>query len=218
MAYGKSGTSGPKFSIDKISYLPIHTKLPNSEKISLHHYQQSTDEASIHEILKIICNDEGNSYPFTDMSTLELFRSYYTTHDTFVAKINNVPVGAFYVKPNFPGRSGHICNGGFIVHPEHRGKRIATFLAYCFRFIARDLGYEASFFNLVYKSNEASVKLWRRFGFVEIGVVPKAGKLRGSDGKDFYSDAIQMYCDFDQHDFEGQIVPDWLNSKYSKFG
>jgi len=215
MAYGKSGSSGPRFVDSAISYMPIHAQLPN-DKISLHLYNQETDEPHLHEILKIICNDEGNSYPFTDMSTLDLFRSYYTTHDTFVAKIDGKPVGAFYVKPNFPGRSGHI--GGFIVHPDARGKRIATFLGYCFRFLARDLGYEASFFNLVYASNVASVKLWRRFGFTEVGVIPKAGKLRGSDGKDFYSDAIQMHCDFSEHDYEGQEIPDWESSKYSKCG
>merc|ERR1711976_236269 len=208
MAYGKSGSSGPRFLNSSISYLPIHANLKNS-KITLDLYNQESDENDLQRILQIICNDEGNSYPFYDMSTLELFRSYYTTHDSFVAKIDDKVVGAFYVKPNFPGRSGHICNGGFIVDPDFRGQRIATFLAYCFRFLARDLGYEASFFNLVYESNTASVKLWRRFGFTEIGVIPKAGKLKGKDGKEFYSDAIQMNCDFETHDYEGQKIPDW---------
>ena len=100
MAYGKSGSSGPRLPISAISYLPIYAQLPN-DKVSLHPYNQETDEPYLHEILKIICNDEGNSYPFTDMSTLDLFRSYYTTHDTFVAKIDGKAVGAFYVKPNF---------------------------------------------------------------------------------------------------------------------
>merc|ERR1712110_502555 len=141
MAYGKGGAGGAKFCKDLIPYLPIHAKLNKNDEITLDLFNQSTDEPSVHRILKIICNDEGNSYPFLDMSTIEQFRGYYTTHDTFVAKINGEVVGAFYVKPNFPGRSDHICNGGFIVAPEHRGKRVATFLAYHFRFLARDLGY-----------------------------------------------------------------------------
>ena len=37
-------------------------------------------------------------------------------------------VGSFYVKPNYPDRCAHICNGGFLVSKESRGKGIGKFL------------------------------------------------------------------------------------------
>ncbi|KAL9049445.1 MAG: hypothetical protein Q9162_007212 [Coniocarpon cinnabarinum] len=30
-------------------------------------------------------------------------------------------IGTFYVKPNYPGRSSHVCNAGFLVAPPFRG-------------------------------------------------------------------------------------------------
>jgi RimJ/RimL family protein N-acetyltransferase len=56
-------------------------------------------------------------------------------------------------------------------------------------------------FNLVFESNVASIKLWRRLGFKESGRVPKAGRLRGqgTQGADNegYVDAIQFFWDFE---------------------
>lgn len=34
----------------------------------------------------------------------------------------------------------------------------------------------------VFRSNEASLGLWRSLGFTELAVVPKAGRLKGIDG------------------------------------
>jgi ribosomal protein S18 acetylase RimI-like enzyme len=36
--------------------------------------------------------------------------------------------------------------------------------------LAKELDYVASFFNLVYENNPASVNLWRSLGFKEIGL------------------------------------------------
>ncbi|KAH8828240.1 hypothetical protein DL96DRAFT_1602382 [Flagelloscypha sp. PMI_526] len=66
--------------------------------------------------------------------------------------------GFFYVKPNYPGRSSHICNAGFVTVPEHRGKGIGTILANSFVYYAPKLGYKGSVFNLVYVNNVASVR------------------------------------------------------------
>ena len=58
------------------------------------------------------------------------------SHDAFVCKsldnktihggkkiikiLNILYFKGFYIKPNFPGRSSHYCNGGFIVDEEQR--------------------------------------------------------------------------------------------------
>lgn len=43
---------------------------------------------------------------------------------------------------------------------------------------ARTLGYRASIFNLVYVTNEASVRLWDGLGFQRVGRIPDAGRVR----------------------------------------
>lgn len=57
--------------------------------------------------------------------------------------------GAFYIKPNFPGRCSHVCNGGFITDPRRRRRGVARLMGHAFLRFAKDLGYKASYFNLV---------------------------------------------------------------------
>ena len=62
------------------------------------------DEAQIHDIMRYIVNEEGNSYPQEDLSNIEDFRAYYLTHEVFVCRdpSSGLVLGCFYVKPNFP--------------------------------------------------------------------------------------------------------------------
>ena len=46
---------------------------------------------------------------------------------------------------------------------------------------ARDLGYQSAYFNLVFQSNEASVRLWESLGFQRVAVLEAAAKLEGLD-------------------------------------
>eukprot|EP00903_Cladosiphon_okamuranus_P022442 g20642.t2 len=67
-------------------------------------------------------------------------------------------------------------------------------MGHAFLRFAKDLGYKASYFNLVFRSNEASLRLWRGLGFAELAVVPKAGRLKGIEG---LVDAIQFHYDLE---------------------
>lgn len=40
----------------------------------------------------------------------------------------SVFLGSFYVKPNYPGRSSHVCNAGFLVAEGARGKGVGGVL------------------------------------------------------------------------------------------
>ena len=81
------------------------------------------------------------------------------------------------------------------MNAEFRKQGFAMLLANYFKYFARDLGYKLSFFNLVFVSNVASVKLWEKAeGFQVSGRVPKAGRLKGHDN---LVDALQIYCDFE---------------------
>ncbi|KAF8930506.1 hypothetical protein BGZ58_008200 [Dissophora ornata] len=161
--------------------------------------------------------ERGDTYPQEFTLDTTQFNNYFFSADTFVLLKGHHKqatdletrkeakdweqdlLGYFYIKPNYP-----ICNGGFIVNPIHRGLGIGSILGKSFLRMVPVIGYKASMFNLVFESNVASIKLWRRLGFKEIGRVPKAGRLRGQgrDGNEGYVDAIQFYWDF-----ETMVVP-----------
>jgi len=104
---------------------------------------------------------------------------------------------AYYIKPNYPGRSSHLCNGGFMVPSATRGLGLGRIAARSFMFYAPACGYRGSVFNLVYVNNEASVKLWEKLGFRNVGRIPEAGRLRRKDGEgDEYVDAWIVHGDF----------------------
>lgn len=108
--------------------------------------------------------------------------------------------GFYYIKPNYPGRSSHICNGGFLVPTASRGMRLGFLLAQSFLHYAPALGYRASVFNLVYDTNRASVRIWEKLGFQFVGRIPQAGRLRvpGPDGRpsEAFVDAHVVYKEF----------------------
>ncbi|KAJ7782716.1 hypothetical protein B0H16DRAFT_1494064 [Mycena metata] len=166
--------------------------------------------------------DDGMTYPQETLA-LDAFEAYFFSGDVFLAIFSSGGVGGpegtetnlsleearqqrtweecvagyYYVKPNYPGRSSHICNGGFVVPPIHRGKGSGSALAKSYVHYAPKLGYRASVFNLVYANNAASVKLWEGLNFKKAGLIPKAGRLRRKDGNgEEYVDAWVFYRSF----------------------
>ncbi|KAI7828862.1 hypothetical protein BC939DRAFT_443134 [Gamsiella multidivaricata] len=207
------------------------SELPN---LSTQSYTLSAaTHPSLVEAMQQVFNHEverGDTYPQESVLDDSQFENYFFSGDAFVLLKGRYQqataigtrsgadqwqtdlLGFFYVKPNFPGRCSHICNGGFIVNPIHRGLGIGSILGKAFLRVVPVIGYKASMFNLVFVSNVASIKLWRRLGFQEIGRIPKAGRLRGQGGhsklgngggaedkndNEGFVDAIQFYWDFD---------------------
>ncbi|KAJ3763559.1 hypothetical protein EV360DRAFT_33328 [Lentinula raphanica] len=116
-------------------------------------------------------------------------------------------IGCYYVKPNYPGRSSHICNAGFLVPPIRRKGGFGSILAKSYLHYAPKLGYRASVFNLVYVNNDASMRLWERLGFTKVGRIPQAGRLRRKDGKgEEYVDALVVYKSFIDEEQEPNAV------------
>ncbi|KZO97328.1 acyl-CoA N-acyltransferase [Calocera viscosa TUFC12733] len=155
--------------------------------------------------------DEGRTYPQEFELSGQAFEDYYFGEiaDAWVRrdveKIEDIlgkdvkeykehVVGMYYVKPNYPGRSSHCCNGGFIVDPSHRGAGYGYILGMSYLQFAPRLGYLASVFNLVYANNTASLKIWDKLGFTRAGLIPRAGRLRkkGEDGEEFV-DAVVFW-------------------------
>lgn len=139
--------------------------------------------------------EEGNSYPHDRFPDHDDFMDYWFRGKQTVAVY--VPdreraaglAGAFYLKPNWPGRAGHVANAGFIVAPEWRGKGLGWLLGTTMLDYAKELGYRSVIFNLVFSENLIARRLWEKIGFSQLGVIP--GAVRKNDGT--YQDAIIMF-------------------------
>ncbi|EPY51382.1 L-azetidine-2-carboxylic acid acetyltransferase [Schizosaccharomyces cryophilus OY26] len=140
--------------------------------------------------------EKGDTYPIESPLSLEEAEEYFFKYCTVIclewdghSPLPNLQtstidwkrmiLGFFIIKPNYPSRCSHVCNGGFLVAPETRGRGIGRVLAYAFLYFAPRMGYKSSVFNLVFATNVASYKLWDSLGFTRVGVVRNAARLKG---------------------------------------
>ncbi|KAI9934173.1 hypothetical protein MW887_005246 [Aspergillus wentii] len=95
-------------------------------------------------------------------------------------------LGSFTVRPNYPGRSSHVCNGMFLVTDAARNRGVGRLMGEGYLDWAPRLGYTYAVFNLIYETNVASCRIWDSLGFKRIGKVPGGGRLTSGE----YVDAI----------------------------
>ena len=108
---------------------------------------------------------------------------------SYVYVQNDTVLGTYYLKQNAMGPSSHICNCGYMVSNEARGKGIARQLCEHSQNIALDLGFDAMQFNSVVSTNKIAISLWEKLGFSIVGTVPKAYK----HGQLGFVDSYVMY-------------------------
>jgi GNAT superfamily N-acetyltransferase len=86
----------------------------------------------------------GDTYPMLNPLPAESFGPYWfgvfgaiMLNGTFSSteEVKNLEadwstlcLGSFYIKPNYPGRSSHVCNAGFLVTAAARGKGVGTMM------------------------------------------------------------------------------------------
>jgi L-amino acid N-acyltransferase YncA len=182
--------------------LPFTFQLKDATPVVLDQMQPGEVE-TVRDLLNQVVV-EGVSYPQAQPLSPSDFQAYWMKGEAFVvrralgagedstarATTAQTIIGAFYLKPNFPGRCSHICNAGFIVPPEVRGQGVGRLMGEAMLDLARDRGYRAVMYNLIFETNLPSLKLWESLGFQEIGRIPGAAHL--PDGR--YVDAIMLYC------------------------
>ena len=100
-----------------------------------------------------------------------------------------VVIAGFFLKSNFPGRAKHIANAGYMVRQAARGKGLGRLLCEASLTLAKQHGFQAIQFNVVFSENLPAVALYKRLGFGIIGTIPKA--IRNPDGN--YQDGYIMY-------------------------
>lgn len=89
--------------------------------------------------------EKGDTYPMMDQFTLEKFGPYWFANFGAIMILGDIMggideikqmefegranwakdcLGSFYIKPNYPGRSSHVCNGGFLVTDAARNRGV----------------------------------------------------------------------------------------------
>lgn len=122
----------------------------------------------------------GEGFPQRAPVTREEFDDYWILHSSAVsvARFGGYLIGASYIKPNYVGRAAHIANAGYFVLAPYRGTGVGRTLVEHSLREARQLGFDAMVFNLVFESNPARA-MYRRLGFDEVGRIP--GAVEGED-------------------------------------
>ncbi len=172
---------------------PIDAKLKDGSPVRL----VLADEQDVEPLRRLyrVIVEEGNSYPHDRFPDQDDFMDYWFFGKSTVAAY--APdrahaagmVGAFYLKPNWPGRARHVANAGFIVGQDWRNKGLGWLLGTTMLAHAKQLGYRGVIFNLVFSENEVARCLWDKLGFKELGSIP--GAVRKNDGT--YQDAMIMF-------------------------
>lgn len=133
----------------------------------------------------------GETYAYSqDTSKEEAKRLWmHLPCKTYVAEEEGQILGTYFIKTNQAGPGSHVCNCGYMVSSEARGRGLATAMCEHSQNMAIELGYMAMQFNFVVSSNEGAVRLWNKLGFETVGRLPMAFN-HPSKG---YIDALVMY-------------------------
>jgi hypothetical protein len=91
--------------------------------------------------------EKGDTYPMVEPLPLDNFGSYWFGVFGAIVLLSDVQdgrelhemarrgcdwerecLGSFYIKPNYPGRSSHVCNGGFLVTDASRNRGVGRLM------------------------------------------------------------------------------------------
>lgn len=133
----------------------------------------------------------GETYPYARDTSKEqgLALWFDAPRETYVCEDAGSIVASYYIKTNQVGAGSHVCNCGYMVGSQARGRGLATTMCQHSQERAVALGYKAMQFNFVASSNEAGIYLWNKLGFDTVGRLPKAFLHPRLD----YVDALVMY-------------------------
>lgn len=136
--------------------------------------------------------EEGKAFPQTEMLTEEtgdaFFREQSFTGIACDEETGEI-VGLYILHPNNIGRCGHICNASYAVRRDMRGQHIGELLVNdCMR-KGKELGFRILQFNAVVRSNTYALRLYKKLGFVQLGIIPEGFLMK--DGH--YEDIIPHY-------------------------
>lgn len=136
--------------------------------------------------------EDGEAFPQTEILDSETGDAFFSSQSfTGLAydELSGEIVGLYILHPNNVGRCGHICNASYAVKKDIRGRHIGEVLVkHCIE-KGKELGFGVLQFNAVVASNTAALKLYKRLGFTQLGIIPKGFLMK--DGR--YEDIIPHY-------------------------
>jgi len=118
---------------------------------------QDKDWAFVWAIIKPVIR-AGETYAFSPDITEEQAHSVWIEKPeiTYVAVRGDEDIlGTYYIKPNQPTLGAHVCNCGYIVAEQARGRGIASAMCEHSQREAATRGYRAMQYNLVASSNDS---------------------------------------------------------------
>ena len=134
----------------------------------------------------------GRAFPQDELLTLESGVEFFQSQTATVLAVEKSSlqvVGLYILHPNNVGRCGHICNASYAVAEGFRGRRIGEMLVKDCMQQARAAGYKILQFNAVVASNKTALNLYKKLGFIQLGLIP--GGFRNIDN--VYEDIIPHY-------------------------
>lgn len=135
---------------------------------------------------------EGVAFPQTerlDEASALAFFSGQSFTGVAAAEDGGQILGLYILHPNNVGRCSHIANASYAVLRGLRGQGLGEKLVLHSLETAKALGFGILQFNAVVKSNRAALALYRKLGFVALGVIPRGFLMK--DGT--YQDIIPHY-------------------------
>lgn len=136
--------------------------------------------------------EDGIAFPQTelldDKNGIDFFGNQSFTGVAIEQETGKI-VGLYILHPNNVGRCGHISNASYAVKNGERGKRIGEFLVLHCIAKAKEIGFKILQFNAVVCTNTPALRLYKKLGFVQLGIIPKGFLMK--DGS--YQDIIPHY-------------------------
>lgn len=137
---------------------------------------EEADWPAVWELMRPIIR-AGETYPYALDMTSDEARGMWidVTTATYVAESEAQEIlGTYYIKANQPTLGAHVANCGYMVAENARGRGVGSMMCEHSQQEALRLGFRAMQYNLVVKSNAASVHLWQKMGFGIVGELPGA--------------------------------------------
>lgn len=119
----------------------------------------------------------GTSYVYSPHTTKDEAHRIWMTlpKKTFVMVDDNGRIqGTYYIKQNRPDLGSHVCRCGYMVHTSARRQGVGEAMCRHSLAIAPSLGFRGMQLTYVVSTNIASVALWKKMGFTQVGRVPNA--------------------------------------------
>ena len=136
--------------------------------------------------------EDGVAFPQTELLDAQSGHAFFSAQSftgiAYDAESGEM-VGLYILHPNNVGRCGHICNASYAVKGSLRGQHIGEKLVLHCMSKAKELGFGILQFNAVVKTNAPALRLYKKLGFQQLGVIP--GGFRMKDGT--FEDIIPHY-------------------------